>query len=224
MNARLNAALLTVVCMVATSPLAATIVIDNYTAGGTLFRFGAGSVTQITTSSDILGGTRDDLLVVPVTGNEFFGAVGFDGDVQIAQGASDQVSGSFTYDDFAPLDLTENGVNRAFVFNVSSVDSVSPISDVFSITVSDGSVVSTHNFDLPGNENVPGLFTVTFDNFTGGVDFSNIESIVLAYDFASSPGSDVAIDSFGAAIPEPGHLSIIGGLSLLAICRRRKQR
>ena len=150
--------------------------------------------------------------------------MGFNGNLQIAQGASDQISGSLTYDDFAPLDLTESGDNRAFVFNVNSVDSVSPISDVFSITVSDGSVVSTHSFDLPGNVDVPGLLTVRFDNFTGGVDFSNIESIVLAYDFASSPGSDLAIGSFLVAVPEPGHLSIIGGLSLLAICRRRKQR
>ena len=184
------------------------ITIDEYTAGSTIARFTAGTSNQITLSGSILGGQRNDSLTLrDLSGDEFFGILGFNGNAQIGQGTADRVYGSMLYNNFADIDLTAGSTNYAFSLEVDGVDSALPLSNVFSITVNDGVNSSTVGFDLPGSVDVPAEVLIRFDQFAG-VDFSSIDSISLAFDFLGAPGQDVSIAGFHA-VPEPSQATLL---------------
>ena len=80
----------------------ADITIDRYTTGSTLAQIGAGTSNQTTVHTSILGGERDTTLTVAdLGGSEFFGVVGFGGQLQLAQGNNDQIQGSLLYNNFS---------------------------------------------------------------------------------------------------------------------------
>ena len=200
-----------------TSDAKAEIVIDDYTAGSVLAQFGAGTNTQMTLNGSILGGTRISMLNVPsLGGSEFFGVIGFTGFANIAQGANDRVNGSFLYDNFGSIDLTQ-GNNFAFDLINVSVDSAATLANAMTITVGSGASTASHSFDLPGGTST---IRVTYDNFAG-IDFTNVDSIELGFDFATFPGVDMSIGQF-VAIPEPSSFALAALAGSLFMFRRRR--
>jgi hypothetical protein len=199
----------------------ADLVIDNFAAGSTLLQFGAGTTTGTTTGGVILGGERAESLTVRAGG--FFGIAGFGpGGVSVAQSVNDQIAGSFEYSNFSPIDFTANGFNK-FRIRFQATSSSAPVTNALSVTVTSGASTSTAFFDLPGNSGLPAPTYVYFNQFSG-VDFTNIDSVKLAFDFAGQPGHTFAISRFTlTAIPEPatGMLAVIGGCGIGLLRRRR---
>ena len=82
------------------------VVIDTFDAGLNLFNSATGTTaTQTTNSSTIFGGGRDESVTVP--GGDIFGLYSYNGAWNVAQGATDEISGSLTYDNFTNFDLTQ---------------------------------------------------------------------------------------------------------------------
>ncbi len=212
-----------VVCLLVfqtSRPANAEFIIDNFSAGAVISQFSAGSTTQTTVDASILGGSRETTLNLPALGGaEFFGLVGFGPGLQMAQGVSDQINGSFLYDDFGSIDLTEGGSNFGFELELLASDSVAPITNAFSIRITSGGASSIVTFDLPGNSDVPSNVRVNFAEF-GGIDLANIDSIELLFDTASAPGTDLFIGGF-SVIPEPASGFMVLVLTGLVYRRRR---
>jgi hypothetical protein len=203
----------------------ADIFIDNYDAGTTLTQTFAGNNTKTTVDGGILGGSRDESITVrDLGGSEFFGALGFNGDFTISQGDDDQSFGSLTYNDFAAFDITDGGSNDRFNigFVNNEVDSV--LTDVFSITAVSGANSFTETFSVPASSSLPSTVAIDFSSFTG-VDFTQLDSVQLAFDFATVPGSGVSLSSFSAssAVPEPTSILVLGVMSTGLMLRRRRR-
>lgn len=199
----------------------ADFVIDDYSVGDTLTQFSSGTASQTTHDKSILGGARDETLTVPdLGGSEFLGVIGYGPSLQIAQGVNDEINGSFLYNDFGTIDLTDGGRRYAFQLSVITVNSATPITDAFSIRVTSGANSSIVGFDLPGNSSVPANVQVGFDQFSG-VDFSALDSIELLFDLSGAPGTDLTIGSF-TAIPEPTS-SVLLAATLVPVCFRRRR-
>ncbi len=202
----------------------ADIVIDEYDVGTTLTQAFAGTNTKTTADGGILGGFRDESITVRDLGaSDFFGAMGFSGDLTISQGSDDQSFGSLTYDDFAAFDLTGGGSNDRFNLGFVSNDVDAILTDVFSITATSGANSFTQLLSVPASSSLPSSVGVDFASFTG-VDFTQLDSVELAFDFQTVPGSGVAISSFSAtsAIPEPTALFVLGLVSTGLLIRRRR--
>ncbi len=207
--------------VLAASTVHADIIIDTFDAGNDIFRTTVGTSTQGTSATSILGGQRDDTLtLVDLGGDERNGFMGFGGRLAISQGSQDEITGSLVYDNFTSFDFTEGGVSNQFALDFVSSDSSFPISDVLSITATSGSNTDTQFVTIPANSNL-GVATVDFASFTG-VDFTQLDSVSIEYDFATAPGRDFEIDTF-SAIPEPTSVALLGlgGLGLM-LRRRRK--
>ena len=202
----------------------ADITIDTYTAGTTLTQFGAGTASQTTFDASILGGQRDETIVVTPQGtnDEFFGTLGFSGEMDVAQGSQDQIFGSVVYDNFAPTDMTEGGLNDSFELGFLSSDINAELSNVVSLTVGSGANFATQFVTVPSNDVLPQNVLVDFSSFAG-VDMTAIDSVALNFNFAGNPGRDFELGLFSAtkAIPEPAS-GIIVAVGLLAMARRRR--
>lgn len=202
----------------------AEIVIDSYTAGTTLTQFGLGTASQTTIDGSILGGERDEsITVTDQGGSEFFGILGFTGDLDVAQGSLDQVIGSVLYDNFGTLDLTQGGMNDSFELGFLSSDIDASITDVISVTVTSGTSTATRFVSVPPSSVLPKDVFVKFASFTG-VDLTAVDAVELGFDFSSQPGRDFELGSFSVthSIPEPatGFLALVGMLALIG--RRRR--
>ena len=202
----------------------ADLVIDNYQTGTPLVQLGAGTATRTTAGSGILGGQREESLTVrDLGGLGFFGIAGFGpGGVSVAQAVNDQITGSFTYDNFSSIDFTSNGYNR-FRLHFSGSNSPTPVPGVISVTVTSGANSSTVFADLPPTSALPNSSYVFFSEFSG-VDFANVDSVSFGFDFAGNPGRSFALQRFNlTAIPEPS-LTGLAALLIGVVCLRRRRR
>ncbi|MGI9519449.1 MAG: PEP-CTERM sorting domain-containing protein [Pirellulaceae bacterium] len=196
--------------------------IDTFSAGSALDQFGAGTNSQTTIDISILGGERDEILTVPdLSGAEFFGMLGFNTQLAIAQGNSDEINGSLTYDNFSGFDMTQGGSNAAFQFYVTGNDADFVLANALSITVHSGLAHATASVPIPASSSLPGNVLVPFSAF-GGVDMTQLDSVQLGFDFAGMPGRDIDIGFFAATVPEPASAAILPlVLTSLALRRRR---
>jgi len=203
-------------------PCAADILIDDFNDGAALVQVGVGT-SNFTTFGGMLGGERDEsVTVTDQGGDEFLGALGFSGFLQITQGADDEINGGLTYDNFSSFDLTDNGVLNSFELNFTGSDINSDLSGVISITAVSGANSSTQFITVPANSNLPQPGFLIFSDFAG-VDFTQLDSISLNFDFASNAGRDLKIGSFSAVfIPEPSSLVLIGICMIGCLNRRRR--
>lgn len=203
----------------------AEIIIDNYTAGTTLRQEGAGTTTQDTVDGSILGGQRRDSLTVTPQGNndEFFGTVGFNGALDVAQGSQDRIFGSATYNSFGTIDFTEMGANDSFLLRFVSSDINAPLANVVSVTATSGINSSTQSVTVPANAGLPADILLSFSSFAG-VDFTAIDSVSVNYDFAQNPGRDLEVGLFSAtaSVPEPA-TGLLAGLVTLGLIGRRRR-
>jgi len=212
-----------------TETASGSIVIDNFSAGNTLSQFGTGTNNQVTIDSSIFGGSRiDSLTVRDLGGDEFFGAIGFGGDFSIGQGSDDQIFGSLNYVGFKDADLTEGGFNDQFAFTFVANDLDAPLANVFQILVTSNGVSQIVNIDVPPGSQLPDTVNVGFDQFSG-IDFTQIDSIQLLFDFQSQPGRDFVLSSFsaigggnsGGAVPEHSSAIVLAiACGTLAMRRR----
>jgi hypothetical protein len=82
----------------------------------------------------------------------------------------------------------------------------------------------TQLLTVPASSSLPQIVNVDLSEFIG-VDFTQLDSVELAFDFQTTPGRDVEINFFGAAtaVPEPSALILLGlGGSSLLLRRRRR--
>ena len=204
----------------------AAITIDDYTAGNTLSQFGVGTKNSMTVDVSILGNQRMETLTVTAqAGNEFFGAMGFTGEMDVAQGSSDQIIGGVSYSNFGTLDLTEGGINDVFELGFISSDIDAALTDVVSITVTSGASMATRQITVPANSSLPQDLLVSFSHFAG-VDMTAVDSVSLDFDFTGNPGRDFELGLFSArssAVPEPAALLIMG-LGLFAFIGLQRRR
>ena len=204
------------------SAQASIVQIDTFTAGNNLSQFGAGTNTQTTTDSSILGGARDESVTVRnLGGDEVFGLYSYGNGWNVAQGVDDQIFGGLTYDNFTDFDLTSNGSATTFAIDVTSFDSTTPVQDVIDIVVESNGITQSVGVDFPGNTTLPSTVLVSFSDFTN-IDFTQVDSIGLEIDFQDDPGRDFEISNF-RTVPEPS--SAVLGLGLLGgffLRRRRK--
>lgn len=211
--------------VVATSPaLSADLIIDDFSAGGNFFQFGSGTNTRITMDGAILGGERSESLTVRNTSNPFFGAMGFDGEFSLAQGNGDEIFGSLLYDNFSDVDLTQGGTNHFFGLQFVGSDADFPLTGVIQLTVRSGANVSSQFVTVPRNSTLPTLTGVAFADFAG-IDFTQVDSVELAFDFAGYAGRDFTMDFFGAvtAVPEPATLMLPAALAGCGLLWRRRR-
>jgi len=206
--------------------LQADITIDNYTAGSTLTQFGTGTTGNTTMSASILGGQRAESITVTAQGgNEFFGTLGFSGNMDVAQGSLDQIFGGVTYSNFSNLDMTEGGLNDSFELGFLSSDFNGPIDGVVSLTVDDGITSSTLFVTVPPSSSLPQNELVNFSSF-GGVDFSSVDSISLNFNFENHAGRDFELGLFSAttsSVPEPTTGMLLCGLGSMLLLRRQRR-
>ncbi len=206
----------------AVAPATADLIIDNYVAGDTILKFGAGSIGQTTSDGSIYGGTRIETLNVPdLGGDESLGVVIYGGSLSIAQGALDQINGSLLYDGFSTTDFTEGGVTDRFAIELVGSSSSSEMANVLSITATSGSSSQEVFLTVPGNGDLPQFVYAYFADFTK-IDLAQIDAVTLSYDFQSAPGQSVTIGSFSTTIPEPGGLAVL--LPAIMLLMRRRQR
>ncbi|MFK7765670.1 MAG: PEP-CTERM sorting domain-containing protein [Mariniblastus sp.] len=201
----------------------ADILIDSFTDGNPLTKFGVGSASGSTTASSILGGQRDESLTVRnLGGDEFFGAFGFGGEWSVGQGSNDQMFGELVYDDFTSFDLTDGGMNSRFSIGFQTSDTTDPIPDVLSVTAISGATSATQFLTIPSNTAAPAELLVDFSQF-GGVNFTQLDSIRLDVDFGpSQAGRDFEISRF-SAVPEPATAGVVGLGGLFVLLRRRRR-
>ena len=206
----------------------AQIVVDDFSSGGPLAQFGSGTNTQTTVGPGIIGGTRIDTLEVPNIVGAFMGILGFDGNFEVGQGSMDEIAGSLFYNSLGGVDLTDGGTLNAFQLDfVSSDDDLNSIDNSLELSVTSNGVTSSQFISIPANNSLtndadePPTF-VDFVDF-GGVDFTAVDALELAFDFASNPGTDFALAGIEAvnAIPEPGSLAVLSLGSLVLLRRRR---
>ena len=201
----------------------AQIVVDDFSSGGPLAQFGSGTNTQTTAGPGIIGGTRIDTLEVPNIVGAFMGILGFDGNFEVGQGSMDEIAGSLFYNSLGGVDLTDGGTLNAFQLDfVSSDDDLNSIDNSLELSVTSNGVTSSQFISIPANNSLPTPTFVDFVDF-GGVDFTAVDALELAFDFASNPGTDFALASIEAvnAIPEPGSLAVLSLGSLVLLRRRR---
>ncbi len=207
-----------------TGILQADFVIDRLTAGSALFQFGAGTSTRSTVDAGILGGRRDESLTVRNQGgSEFFGVLGYNSNgMSVGQSVSDEIYGSLTWDNFSSIDFSAGGNDR-FRLTFSSSDQNTDLADVVTVTVTSGASSASVSTAIPANAGLPRATLLDFSNFTG-VDFTQVDSVTLAFDMAGFPGNDFGIRYFGVtAIPEPS-AAWLGLLSISGWLMRRRTR
>jgi len=195
------------------------VLIDTFNTGANLFNSTTGSTaTQTTTASMILGGDRVESVTVP--SGDIFGLFSYNGAWNVAQGATDEISGSLTYDNFTNFDLTMSGLNTNFLIDVVSNDAGPAVGGVLSVEVQSAGVTESVGFSLPATSALPQGVTVQFADFTA-TDFTQVDSIALVFDTAGNPGLDFSISNF-SAVPEPTGGVIALGL-LCGLYMRRKR-
>jgi hypothetical protein len=228
----LLSAMLVATVMLAGDCLQADLVIDSFTAGSRLTLTAPGTVSRTTTNYGILGGVRDASLTLPDLGGlELFGSLAFGRGLQMDQGPSDQIRGSLVYDNFSSVDLTDAGLNTNFAIRVSTSNSPLPVFGALQLSVQSGQTdasadpsSSTVTFDIPAGNEVPAWIIVNFSEFSG-VDFTDVNSIQLDYDFQGYPGTVLSFNSFisTAGIPEPQVARWMWpGIGMLLVGRRRQ--
>ncbi len=209
--------------------VSASIVIDNYTAGDSITLTAPGTESQVTTDASILGNARVDTLTLTNTASPFFGTIGFNGVLDVAQGAADQVNGSVTYSNFGTtgiIDITEGGINDAFELGFLTSDINSPLSNVVSVTATSANGATDTQFvTVPASSGLPADVLLSFDAFDSAVDFTTLDSVSLNFDFASAPGRDLGVGLFSAvnSVPEPT-TGLICGIAAVGMVVRRRRR
>ena len=215
--------LLVVALAMPAATLKADIVIDDFSAGGFFQQASPGTNTQTVMDGSILGGTRSDTLTVPSQPGALFGLINYSGILALSQGSADEITGSLSYPSLSGLDLTGGGSNDAFGFAFISSDSPIPVGDVLSLNVTDDDSSANVTFAVPASADLPAETLLLFSEFAG-IDFTNVQSVELSFDFTGHAGRDFTLDFFGAtnAIPEPttAGLAVLAALGL--VVRRRR--
>ena len=197
---------------------------DSFNSGQTTFQFGAGVSTTPTTGGSILGGQRVDSVVVPsLSGSEFFGTLGFNGDLVLSQGSSDEIIAGLNYNSLGGTDLTNGGIYQNFLLDFTSLDdSTVPLTNVLNLSVSSGGTTVSQNVTIP-DQNSATEVLVNFSNFSN-VDLTAVDSVELEFDFTGNPGRDLQLGSFSVtSVPEPGSLVVLScALSAMLLRRRRR--
>ena len=219
MKKKILYSLLAIVFVVTTQSVSfADILIDNYTAGNQLIQGGPDTATQTTMSGSIFGGQRIDSVTVPA--GDTIGSYTFNNTWAVAQGNSDEIFGSLTYNNFTDFDFTQSGTLSQFAIEIVANDVDMVLTDVLSIEVESAGVTQLVNFDLPASSNIPSTTSVSFSEFTN-IDFTQVDSVVLGFDTTGNPGRDFEVALF-SAVPEPtGGLVGIGLLCGLFLRRKR---
>lgn len=204
--------------------LQADIVIDTFDDGAPLVQVGAGTDTQISTGSGIYGTDRNESLTVrDLGGAESLASLTYGGEFSIGMGSNDQAFGSLLWDGFSNVDFTEAGTNDRFALEVVSNDVDAILSNVMSIRATSGATTVTQGFDIAASSTLPSVVTVSFSDFAG-VDFTQLDSVELLFDFQVHPGRDIEFSYFTAtAVPEASHLMMLS-FAVAGWCTRRRRK
>ncbi len=200
-------------------------VIDRFTAGSPLVQVGIGTLNRTTVDGGILGGERDESLTVrDQGGSELLGVLGYGpGRLVVGQSISDEIFGSLTYNNFSSIDFTAGGNQWLRLVFSSSDLANTEMTDVVTVTVISGASSASVVTSVPANSGLPYATLIDFNDFAG-VDFTQVDSVELAFDMAGFAGNDFGIHYFGVtAIPEPS-LAWLGLMSAGAWMLRRRGR
>lgn len=208
-----------------TGDLCGDIVIDRFTAGSPMVQFGAGTVSRTTVNGGILGGERDESLTVRDQGGaEVLGFLSYGpGRLAVGQSIADEIYGSLTYNNFSDIDFTAGGSQWLRLTFSSSDLANAEMTDVVTVTVVSGASSASVVTSVPANSGLPYSTLIDFNDFAG-VDFTQVDSVELAFDMAGFPGNDFGIQFFGVtSIPEPS-LAWLGLMTAGAWMLRRRGR
>ena len=210
---------------ITTAAFAQVVTIDDFNTGAYNRNITTGSITERQTGS-MLGGQR--LVTTTVESNAFGlqiqsdvvgGAYSLSSQPQVDGLSQLRYGFGLTGSTITNSDLNANFSNQnAFRFNFLSSDAAGTLT--MAVRSGGGSFV-TRSVSFPGNSvNVPFTREIAFSDFGGGVNFADIDQMILTLDTAAS--GDVTLGSF-EAVPEPGTMAVLTGLALAA-ARRRKAR
>jgi len=190
-----------------------------------------------TTASDVLGGAfrmeLDGGIEEYSTGDAFAVARGSGPDEGAFHLASQAFSGNLSIDlrydsvagtDLDPaglgsIDLTDGGVNDAFLFGILFSDA--PF-DITMWVYSGGGLESSQlTFEVPAQLLGGASLYVPFADFAGNADFTDVSALEFSFDTAF--GQDLAIDYLAAApVPEPAGIALLFPAVATILARRRR--
>lgn len=189
----------------------------------------AGSPTSVglATGGSILGGERDALATHTMGPNDvdLVANPGGNGLLSLSTGADTLGSATLVYDGagaagLGGVDLTSNGaltgIALGIAFDDLAVDIAFTVMDV-------NAAVGSTMVSTSGGIFSPVQLVVLFASFSGGVDFTSVDSIEVEIR-PLSPATDIEIDFIEAVdVPEPSPMLLIvtSGLAMAAFTRRR---
>lgn len=174
-----------------------------------------------TASGSFLGTDRSFEVTWSSGPNSVDAAIDAGGDSQLGIQWGEDTRGDVTvlWQNIGGVDLTEGGTQNAIGLELTENDLPVDIT----ITVTDGSANSGSAFaTTTAGPLFPTLETLLFSSFSGGIDFTDVESIELNVEAADFPGPDFEV-AFIASVPEPGTVLLLAsGLLGLTLWGRRR--
>ncbi len=200
-------------------------VIDTFNDSGFLIASTGPAAIDQDGVTGVVGGDRDSMVALTsgagvVSGEmDNFNGTGTVDAYSLASGPASTGKWTLTYGDDTELnaDLTDLGVNDKIKMEFLSADFGATVKITMTSDISGTPDVGSASKVVPAG---PGTYTLNFADFTGSVDFSDVDLIVV--EITGAVAGDYVVD-FIETVPEPGTICLLiaGGIPLL-LKRRRK--
>ena len=224
------------VLMLTTMVQAASVVIDDFTDPDPEVVGLSGDASPFTDSvvgsAGVLGGDRDyeaewiGLATIPFGSSTSIG----ESRLRLATFApTDVVEVTLDYPSAGGADITDGGLNDLFQFDFAFVEGGSSPTLSLDISVTTGTGVGTFTGDIPESPLGPTQYLAAFGDFTGTPDFTDVDSITIAFNTANATAVDFELDrpiitTNRNPLPEPsGVLLLLVGAMCAGSWRFRKR-
>jgi hypothetical protein len=200
---------------------ASALIIDSFDdAAATTANSGSSPDTTNTLAGSFLGTDRDLTAVWASGPNDIDGEIDSGGSSQLSFAAGPDTIGDIYIDwnNIGGADLAEGATKDGIALTIDFDDL--PV-DVSIMVEDGGGNMGTSGFTTPGGIFVPTSQGVTFNSFSGSVDFTDVENISLWIEGVFG-GTDIQIDFIeSTVVPEPSLLALFGIAGLAVAGRKR---